>query len=140
MLSAVATPNLRSKRLTTHAMSLDSAVANAFLSGNFEELWKLLEHCASSPDCGTVILLIDTLDECSKPDRDGFVKALERFFTSTKAFDGSINLKFLVTSQPWESSSLIRRLTSFSRTPHLSPCLLSAKRRSSSWSKIAWMT
>jgi ankyrin repeat domain-containing protein 50 len=91
--------------LIPHAASLRSAKANDSLGNNFEELWKLLEHCALLPACGDIILVIDALDECSKADRNDFIRALENFF-SAKATDRSINLKLFITSRPLDEFNL----------------------------------
>ena len=94
------------KKLTGHACSLRNARGNQSLADDFWELWKLLEYCASSSACGDIIFVIDALDECSKSDRGDFIKALKTFASSTKATDGSINLKVLITSRPYNEFEL----------------------------------
>ncbi|KAF2494972.1 hypothetical protein BU16DRAFT_590252 [Lophium mytilinum] len=77
----------------------------------FEELWRIFIAAATDPSAGSVVCVLDALDECQKSDRDKLITCLERFYNrlSKSSVPGS-KLKFLVTSRPY--SEIGRRFSS----------------------------
>ena len=73
----------------------------AKLSQMFSDLWEILMDCAKDSEAGTIICVIDALDECEKESRERLLREITQVF-SLKSKDQLVDcsLKLLVTSQP----------------------------------------
>ena len=72
------------------------------LSGLFEKLWGILKDAAADKEAGTVVCVIDGLDECEESGRTKLLRYLDHFYNDTTRNDrGNISLKFLITSRPY---------------------------------------
>ncbi|KAH0541580.1 hypothetical protein FGG08_003928 [Glutinoglossum americanum] len=63
----------------------------------FDTLWSILMEIAASPSAGSIICVLDALDECAESTRIPLIKKLASFYSSSKA---AVALKFIVTSRP----------------------------------------
>ncbi|KAI1825831.1 hypothetical protein F4861DRAFT_153240 [Xylaria intraflava] len=76
----------------------------AKLATSFSELWNILLDCAATPNAGTIICVLDALDECKQDERDIINGELRKFFSTTrKESHLKYKLKFLVTSRPYDT-------------------------------------
>jgi ankyrin repeat protein len=74
------------------------------LTKKASELWKILLACATSPDSGEIICVLDALDECKSESGQELIKTLEEFYSqSTRQLADDSKLKFLVTSRPYDN-------------------------------------
>ncbi|CAI7644417.1 unnamed protein product [Penicillium bialowiezense] len=73
------------------------------LHGNFEELWRIFLSAATDPSTGSVVCILDALDECEAAGCSRLIDRLQNFYDSslTTSAQGS-SLKFLVTSRPYD--------------------------------------
>lgn len=72
------------------------------LTGNFAELWKILESCVDSPDAGEIVCLVDALDECDETSSEKLVSKLRNYYCQAQPpSKPSSKLKFLITSRPY---------------------------------------
>ena len=70
------------------------------LPGLFESLWKIFAAAVADPGAGTIICVIDALDECELENRAPLVKRIASLYQQS----GTQNrLKFIVTSRPDDS-------------------------------------
>ena len=65
----------------------------------FGSLWSILKKAAADPNSGTIICIIDALDECAESSCEKLVECLANY----QSIKNATNLKFLVTSRPNES-------------------------------------
>ncbi|KAI7971989.1 hypothetical protein EIK77_007588 [Talaromyces pinophilus] len=63
-------------------------------------LFSILEKACEDPEAGSVIFVVDALDECSIPDLQQFIKMLRKQFNPDNRV--SWKTKFLLTSRPYE--------------------------------------
>ncbi|RWA10551.1 hypothetical protein EKO27_g4558 [Xylaria grammica] len=71
------------------------------LANNVTELWNILEDAAADPVAGTVIIVLDALDECLQDERN--MATLSRYIR--RHFEqGPKTLKILMTSRPYQST------------------------------------
>ncbi|KAJ3491090.1 hypothetical protein NLG97_g5654 [Lecanicillium saksenae] len=71
---------------------------------DFYELWDVLVVASESSTQGQVICVLDALDECKAYDREKLMTQLDRFYEDERS--SPINLKFLVTSRPYDDIEL----------------------------------
>ncbi|KFZ19805.1 hypothetical protein V501_00489 [Pseudogymnoascus sp. VKM F-4519 (FW-2642)] len=68
----------------------------------FGNLWNILTEAVAELSAGTVICILDALDECEKSGRFEIVETLNRFYRNAANDQGhNASLKFLVTSRPY---------------------------------------
>lgn len=92
----------KDRTLISHAIATFESYGRN-LRDNFEKLWDILITCASSPDVGEIVCVLDALDECTEEGRRTIIDKLEEFFSETEEISKpSQNLKFLITSRPNE--------------------------------------
>ncbi|KAF7523016.1 hypothetical protein G7054_g11943 [Neopestalotiopsis clavispora] len=86
------------------------------LRGNSDELWNILLDCASMPDAGEIVCVLDALDECREDERNIIIKKIEEFFSPTAtAARRTCRLKFFITCRPhYQIESSINRLSDVS--------------------------
>jgi ankyrin repeat protein len=63
----------------------------------FDTLWSILVTAAACPDAGSVICVLDALDECAESSRLPLIKKLASFYSNSNS---NVMLKFIVTSRP----------------------------------------
>jgi ankyrin repeat protein len=81
-------------------------------------LFSILEKACEDPEAGSVIFVVDALDECSIPDLQQFIKMLRKQFNPDNRV--SWKTKFLLTSRPYEHvMSEFRLLTESSGYIHI---------------------
>ncbi|KAJ2989807.1 hypothetical protein NUW58_g3282 [Xylaria curta] len=74
------------------------------LATNSSELWNILLDCATTPNAGEIICVLDALDECRKEERDIIIGKLQTFFSSDgPASHRTCRLKFFITSRPYDT-------------------------------------
>ena len=89
------------KPLIKHAMS-DFRSNGVYLHRLFERLWSILKEAAADAETGTVICIIDALDECEESGRTRLLNYLDHFYNDTTSNDRkNMVLKFLITSRPY---------------------------------------
>ena len=87
--------------LLSHAMS-DYRDNGFKLSRLFERLWSILKEAAADSEAGTIVCIIDALDECEESSRTRLLKYLDHFYNDTSGNDRKdIKLKILITSRPY---------------------------------------
>lgn len=85
--------------------ALDGSQGSSKPSGlDFNELWEMLVLASESSTQGQVICVLDALDECTAHDREKLITQLDRLYQDERS--SSINLKFLVTSRPYDDIEL----------------------------------
>ncbi|KAM7209803.1 hypothetical protein V8F06_014814 [Rhypophila decipiens] len=103
-----------SKRLIQNALTSHNNHRKT-LTGNFSELWRILEDCAKSPDAGEIVCLLDALDECNNGSRKQLLHQINDFYQRQDQMAKSPSkLKFLITSRPYDN--LERSFSRFSDT------------------------
>ncbi|KAI0547961.1 hypothetical protein F4679DRAFT_341114 [Xylaria curta] len=74
------------------------------LATRFFELWDILLACATSPNAGEIVCVLDALDECKGDERNIIINKLKDFFSETgQASQRTCKLKFLITSRPYDT-------------------------------------
>ncbi|SPO04105.1 uncharacterized protein DNG_06788 [Cephalotrichum gorgonifer] len=67
-------------------------------NSSFGELWDILVMASQEKDAGELVCILDAFDECEDREREKLAQALCKFY-GTK---NNVNLKFLVTSRPYD--------------------------------------
>ncbi|KAF3760422.1 hypothetical protein M406DRAFT_53006, partial [Cryphonectria parasitica EP155] len=67
------------------------------------KLWDILRKSVQDPRAGSVIIVLDALDECAESEAEELLKRLQRQFRNGQSSDG--RLKYLLTSRPYEQIS-----------------------------------
>ncbi|KAK5947936.1 hypothetical protein OHC33_011041 [Knufia fluminis] len=68
-----------------------------------EEMWRIFLAAAADPSAGSIVCVLDALDECRNEDRRQLItKLCEVYQRSSQVLSGA-RLKFLVTSRPYDS-------------------------------------
>ncbi len=89
------------KPLVKHAM-LDFRSNGVYLHRLFERLWSILKEAAADAETGTVVCIIDALDEREESGRTRLLNYLDHFYNDTTSNDRkNMVLKFLITSRPY---------------------------------------
>ncbi|KAJ0117970.1 hypothetical protein J7T55_014421 [Diaporthe amygdali] len=79
-------------------------------------LWETLEAVLSDKQCGTVILILDAMDECRAEDRQPLIEALAKLCRQNSSSGSAVHLKVVITSRPY--AALQRAFKSF-QTIHI---------------------
>ncbi|GAD96907.1 Pfs, NACHT and ankyrin domain protein [Paecilomyces variotii No. 5] len=67
-----------------------------------DQLWSVLLAAASDPAApGTIICVLDALDECHEVDQDRLIRKLNQFYHNTGSSPQESRLKVLITSRPY---------------------------------------
>lgn len=66
------------------------------------ELWDILIMAAQEENAGEIICILDAFDECVKRGRQELAKILRDFYGPNDDTKRSINIKFLITSRPYD--------------------------------------
>ncbi|PKK49412.1 hypothetical protein CI102_6361, partial [Trichoderma harzianum] len=67
------------------------------------ELWDILTMAAQERDAGEIICILDAFDECANQERQDLAKILREFYRPRGDTKGTVNLKFLITSRPYDT-------------------------------------
>ena len=70
------------------------------LPGLFESLWEIFAAAVTDPGAGTIICVIDALDECESESRAPFVKKIASLYQQSRTQNC---LKLIITSRPDDS-------------------------------------
>ncbi|KAI0427758.1 hypothetical protein F5Y09DRAFT_315195 [Xylaria sp. FL1042] len=90
-------------KFMSHALPRHKNYGSA-LATNFYELWNILLDCATTPDAGDIVCVLDALDECNKQGRDEIIGTLKDFYSITSQVSRpKSRLKFFVTSRPYDT-------------------------------------
>ena len=68
------------------------------LSGLFETLWSIFLEAVMDAEAGSIICILDALDECGETTRTPLLKHIGGFFSDSPA---SASVKFVITSRPY---------------------------------------
>ncbi|MCJ1251264.1 hypothetical protein MMC30_008495 [Trapelia coarctata] len=89
------------KPLIKHALS-DFRSNGVHLAMLFERLWCILKEAGADAETGTVVCIIDGLDECEESGRTKLLSYLDYFYSDTTSNDRrKMVVKFLITSRPY---------------------------------------
>ena len=87
--------------LINHAMP-DFRHNGVHLPRLFERLWSILKEAAVDSKAGTIVCIIDALDECEESSRIVLLRYLDLLYNNSRANDRKdMKLKFLITSRPY---------------------------------------
>ncbi|MCJ1229232.1 hypothetical protein MMC12_005897 [Toensbergia leucococca] len=86
----------QNRNLLRHAMP-DFGRNGQKLPQLFDTLWKILLSAAADPESGTIICVLDALDECAEKTRIPLIRELARFYLDP---DMASRMKFIVVSRP----------------------------------------
>ncbi|KAJ9264731.1 hypothetical protein DTO280E4_6141 [Paecilomyces variotii] len=68
-----------------------------------DQLWRILLEATSDPACsGAIICVFDALDECHNADQSRLIQKLKDFYHSAASSPQELQLKFLVTTRPYD--------------------------------------
>lgn len=68
----------------------------------FSQLWEILAESAKDSHAGEIVCVLDALDECEEVARNQLIEKLIHFCSQESCQKSSSNLKFLVTSRPYD--------------------------------------
>ncbi|CAG9984015.1 unnamed protein product, partial [Clonostachys byssicola] len=68
---------------------------------SFDELWELLLIVSQDTYIGELVCILDAFDECEDEERIKFAQALRMFYGMKNDAKDNANLKFLITSRPY---------------------------------------
>lgn len=66
----------------------------------FNELWNIFMSAVADPDAGSVVCIVDALDECAESARLPLIRALARYYQNPEL---TTKLKFIIVSRPYSS-------------------------------------
>ncbi|KAG7402611.1 Ankyrin repeat domain-containing protein 50 [Fusarium oxysporum f. sp. rapae] len=66
------------------------------------ELWEVLVMASQDQNAGEIVCILDAFDECEYQERCELAQALRKFYDADNDTKNGANLKFLVTSRPYE--------------------------------------
>jgi hypothetical protein len=91
-------PELLEKHVADPYKQCDQA-----LKTDFGRLWQILVAAATDEAAGSVVCIVDALDECDPSDQTKLVAELDNFYTHDRRNSNRAScLKFLVTSRPYD--------------------------------------
>lgn len=84
------------KRLRSYPAPLANSYYEPWL------LWDILIMAAQERDAGEIVCILDAFDECANQERQDLTKILREFYGPNGNTKTSVNLKFLITSRPYD--------------------------------------
>ncbi|KAK2595214.1 hypothetical protein QQS21_007067 [Conoideocrella luteorostrata] len=78
---------------------------NVFPNSSYYELWELwdiLVEISQDQNAGEIVCILDAFDECQHHERQDFANALCKFYGPENDTKTNTNLKFLITSRPYD--------------------------------------
>ncbi|CAI6091419.1 unnamed protein product, partial [Clonostachys chloroleuca] len=70
------------------------------LTNSTDSLWKILRSSVRDPQAGSVIIVLDALDECAQTEFEALVRRIEAQFHRNDP--GNAKLRYLLTCRPYE--------------------------------------
>lgn len=105
-LSALLHQLFENTALITHALPVYERFGKE-LRYAFSELWEILLKSAEDSKAGRIICILDALDESEEESRHQLIDKLVQFFSHEQYCQNPLlNLKFLVTSRPYDDLEL----------------------------------
>ncbi|KAI1825463.1 hypothetical protein F4861DRAFT_530286 [Xylaria intraflava] len=89
------------RNLLSDSILEQSEIKGENLFGSFGEIWRTLISVAEDENAGEIICLLDAIDECEDQGRSQLARELRRFY-SREGTGRTSNLKFLLTSRPYD--------------------------------------
>ncbi|KAG5788225.1 hypothetical protein H9Q69_012706 [Fusarium xylarioides] len=74
----------------------------AHLTSSFDELWEVLVIVSQDNNAGELVCILDAFDECEDQEQLKLAQALRKFYDPGNDSKANVNLKFLVTSRPYD--------------------------------------
>ncbi|RKK90395.1 hypothetical protein BFJ68_g16461 [Fusarium oxysporum] len=74
----------------------------AHLTSSFDELWEVLVIASQDKNAGELVCILDAFDECEDQEQLKLAQALRKFYDPENDTKANVNLKFLVTSRPYD--------------------------------------
>ncbi|KAK2613542.1 hypothetical protein N8I77_000449 [Diaporthe amygdali] len=105
----------RSSHLVEHGMKTYRNNGSAMFS-QFLCLWDTLASVLSDKRCGTVILILDAMDECKAEERQPLIEALAKLCRQNSSTGSAVHLKVVITSRPYAA---LQRAFKFFQTIHI---------------------
>ena len=87
--------------LIRHAMPDFRSMGQGLIE-SFTSLWDIFVLAVSDPRAGPIYCVMDALDECAGEDRKELLSTLESAFTDPESSGLKQNVKFIVTSRPYQ--------------------------------------
>lgn len=92
--------NLLSAEIIKRFKSYRAPLANTYY--DLWELWDILIMASQERNAGEIICILDAFDECENQDRQDLAKIVRKFYVQNGSTKCSVNLKFLITSRPYD--------------------------------------
>ncbi|UKZ56001.1 hypothetical protein TrVGV298_009825 [Trichoderma virens] len=92
---------LFSEKIVRQFRSYKAPLANSYYE--LWELWDVLTMASQEGSSGEIICILDALDECKNQERQDLAKLLRKFYGPNGDMRKSSNLKFLITSRPYDT-------------------------------------
>ncbi|KAL6720812.1 hypothetical protein ACLMJK_002737 [Lecanora helva] len=73
----------------------------AALATSLKELWSIFIAAATDPTAGSIICVLDALDECDEQEQSSLTQYLEDFCLCQQTSSSASRVKFLITSRPY---------------------------------------
>ncbi|KAH7124971.1 hypothetical protein B0J13DRAFT_531240 [Dactylonectria estremocensis] len=77
----------------------------AHLTSSFDELWDILVMASQDKNAAELVCILDAFDECKHQERNKLAQALRNFYSTDNDTKNNVNLKFLITSRPYDEIS-----------------------------------
>ncbi|KAH7136903.1 putative ankyrin repeat-containing protein [Dactylonectria estremocensis] len=78
----------------------------AHLANSLDELWEILVMVSQSDAAGELVCILDAFDECEDQEQLKFAQTLRKFYDPENDRKNHGNLKFLITSRPYDKIGL----------------------------------
>lgn len=92
--------NILSAEIIKRFKSYKAPPANSYY--DLWALWDILIMASQERNAGEIICILDAFDECENQDRRDLAKIVRGFYIQSSTTKQSVNLKFLVTSRPYD--------------------------------------
>ncbi|KAL6789680.1 ankyrin repeat-containing domain protein [Trichoderma sp. SZMC 28012] len=93
--------NLLSAEIIQRFRSYKAPLASSYYE--LWELWDILAMATQEKNAGEIICILDAFDECANQERQDLAKILREFYRPRGDTKGTVNLKFLITSRPYDT-------------------------------------
>ncbi|KAM6476480.1 ankyrin repeat-containing domain protein [Trichoderma sp. SZMC 28011] len=93
--------NLLSAEIIQRFKSYKAPLANSYYE--LWELWDILAMATQDKNAGEIICILDAFDECVNQERQDLAKLLREFYGPGGDTKGTVNLKLLITSRPYDT-------------------------------------
>ncbi|KAL7917163.1 ankyrin repeat-containing domain protein [Trichoderma austrokoningii] len=92
--------SLFSAKIMDRFKSYKTTLANSYYE--LWELWGILVMVSQEKNAGEIIYILDAFDECETQEWQDFAKIVREFYVGNGSAKPSVNLKFLITSRPYD--------------------------------------